>query len=171
MRTSKLLFIVMILAVPARDVLACQMPEGATWLGTNKPVLGGGVTLTSKFGPLFHPLLQEMKMHSGIDWGASLGSPVVAAARGEIVSAGRQGYNGNTIIIGHGNGRQTLYAHLSEFMASIGDCVEIGTAIGKVGATGLASGPVLHFEVLINGQAVDPLAVPTKSIPDSLQPL
>jgi murein DD-endopeptidase MepM/ murein hydrolase activator NlpD len=165
MKTAKSLLAVMILWSSVHEALACPIPESGPWLGTAKPVVGIDVKLTSKFGMLFHPLLKEMRMHTGIDWGAAIGTPVIAAGQGTIVSVGRQGFNGNTIIIDHGDGRRTLYAHLSEFSASVGDCVEMGRIIGKVGATGLVSGPSLHFETLDNGQPIDPLAVPTTLSP------
>jgi murein DD-endopeptidase MepM/ murein hydrolase activator NlpD len=109
---------------------------------------------------VFHPLLNEKRMHTGLDWAADRGTPIMAAARGQVVEAGRKGTYGNIVLIDHGSGHRTLYGHLLEFSVSPGDCVEFGTIIGKVGSTGLSAGPLLHFEVQENGQPVDPLTVP-----------
>jgi len=143
---------------------ACELAPDSTgpWLVTNKPVQGQDVQLKSPFGMVLNPLLNEKHMNTGVDWAADRGTPVVAASSGEVIEAGRRGTYGNIVLIDHGGGHRTLYAHLLEFSVSPGDCVEFGTIIGKVGSTGLVAGPVLHFEVHKNGQPVDPLAVPTR---------
>ena len=148
----------------ANAAFACEPTpySHGPWLGSNKPVQGKDVKLKSPFGMVFHPLLKEKRMHTGVDWAADLGTPIRAAAGGEVVAAERRGTYGNIVLIDHGSGHQTLYAHLLEFSVSPGNCVEFGTVIGKVGATGLVAGPLLHFEVHENGQPVDPLAVPTR---------
>jgi murein DD-endopeptidase MepM/ murein hydrolase activator NlpD len=102
-------------------------------------------------------------MHTGVDWIANLGSPVAAAADGLVVEAGRRGTYGNMILLDHGAGWQTLYAHLAGFNVKQGDCVRSGTPIGQVGQSGLTSGPGLHFEILQNGQPINPFSVPTKN--------
>ncbi|MGB9840517.1 peptidoglycan DD-metalloendopeptidase family protein [Thermovenabulum sp.] len=95
--------------------------------------------------------------HEGIDIGASLGSPVAASNSGVVVFAGRNGAYGNLIIIDHGGGIQTYYAHLSKILVSEGQRVEKGSVIGRVGSTGRSTGPHLHFEVRINGTPKNPI--------------
>ena len=85
-----------------------------------------------------------------------IGRDVVAAERGRVVFSGEQSGFGNTILIDHGNGRQTRYAHLSEQVVRAGADVSAGQLIGKSGATGRVTGPHLHFEVLVNGRPVNP---------------
>lgn len=95
--------------------------------------------------------------HEGIDIGASYGSPVAASNSGVVVFAGRNGAYGNLIIIDHGGGIQTYYAHLSKIMVSEGQRVEKGSVIGRVGSTGRSTGPHLHFEVRVNGATKNPI--------------
>ncbi|MGE5576847.1 MAG: peptidoglycan DD-metalloendopeptidase family protein [Syntrophothermus sp.] len=97
------------------------------------------------------------RMHYGIDFAAPVGTPIAAAADGEVVYSGwRSGY-GRLIILDHGNGVQTYYAHNSERLVSAGARVSQGQIIARVGTSGSTTGPNLHFEVRINGEAVDPL--------------
>jgi murein DD-endopeptidase MepM/ murein hydrolase activator NlpD len=117
------------------------------------------VRLTSGFGVRFNPLLNERRLHSGIDWAAPAGTQVIAASVGRVVSATVSDELGNTVLIDHGAGWQTLYGHLASFDVRDGDCVKFGTDIGKVGATGRAYGPVLHFEVRRDGQPIDPMSL------------
>jgi len=126
-----------------------------------RPVRGENVRLTSGFGMRFHPLLNERRMHTGVDWATSPGTPVLAAGTGVIEEAGRKGQYGNYIRIRHPNGYQTAYGHMLRFHKGIKPGVKVrqGQIIGYVGATGLASGPHLHFEVLINHRFVDPLSI------------
>jgi murein DD-endopeptidase MepM/ murein hydrolase activator NlpD len=110
-----------------------------------------------------HPILGTRKMHTGVDWAAPIGTPVLAAAGGRVASAGVEGELGGTIRIDHGAGWQTVYAHLSAIEVGEGDCVAALSVIGKVGSTGLSSGPKLHLEVRANGQPLDPLSLPSKA--------
>jgi murein DD-endopeptidase MepM/ murein hydrolase activator NlpD len=110
-----------------------------------------------------HPVLQIPRLHTGVDWAAPLGTPVIAAGRGRVISADVEGQYGNRIIIDHGGSWQTLYAHLSVFKVGDGDCVEAGTVIGSVGATGLAASTHVHFEVRRDGQPLDPMVLPLRS--------
>lgn len=96
--------------------------------------------------------------HNGVDVGASTGTPIYAADGGTVISSGDAGDGyGIKVVIDHGNGNRTLYAHASEAVASVGDKVEKGELIAKVGSTGNSTGPHLHFELILNGTAVDPL--------------
>jgi murein DD-endopeptidase MepM/ murein hydrolase activator NlpD len=113
--------------------------------------------LKSGFGMRFHPILGYVRMHSGIDIVAPSGTLVKAADGGEIIQAGYDGGYGNSIMVYHGGGFATWYAHLSRILVSVGQTVGRGEVIGLVGATGLATGPHLHFEVRINGAAQNPL--------------
>jgi murein DD-endopeptidase MepM/ murein hydrolase activator NlpD len=124
-----------------------------------RPVRGENVRLTSGFGLRFHPLLNEKRMHTGVDWATSTGTPVLAAGSGVIEVAGRKGQYGNYIRIRHPNGYHTAYGHMLRLRKGIapGAKVRQGEIVGYVGSTGLASGPHLHFEVLINSRFVDPL--------------
>ena len=113
--------------------------------------------LISGFGNRFHPILGYVRAHSGVDLAAPNGTPVFAADGGEVLQASYSGGYGNAILIYHGGGFATFYAHLSGFAVGPGQMVKRGQVIGYVGATGLATGPHLHFEVRINGAAQNPL--------------
>lgn len=114
--------------------------------------------ITSSFGWRIHPILGGKRFHAGIDIGAASGSSIVAAADGTVISASyRSGY-GNTVMIDHGNGVVTLYAHQRSggMKVSAGEKVEKGERIGTVGSTGNSTGPHLHFEVRVNGTTKNP---------------
>jgi murein DD-endopeptidase MepM/ murein hydrolase activator NlpD len=119
-----------------------------------RPVPGGVV---SPFGPRLHPILGYTRVHTGVDLAAASGEPIRAADTGIVVMAGWNGGYGNCVIIDHGGGLATLYAHQSRVAVSVGDRVTRGQVIGYVGSTGLSTGPHLHFEVRINGNPVDPV--------------
>ena len=124
--------------------------------GLMSPVAG---RITSGFGYRLHPILRFARMHAGIDFGASWGSPVVAAAEGVVVGSGWSGGYGRQVQVAHGSGIVTTYSHMSGIAASLGQTVRQGQVIGYVGSTGLSTGPHLHFEVRMNGRAVDPMQV------------
>jgi murein DD-endopeptidase MepM/ murein hydrolase activator NlpD len=119
--------------------------------------------VTSGFAMRFHPILQTMRAHRGVDYGAPQGTPVRAVGDGLVEFAGRQNGYGNVVQIKHSNERSTLYAHLSRIDVGKGQRVEQGQRVGAVGATGWATGPHLHFEFRVNGQHVDPLKVARSS--------
>ncbi len=112
--------------------------------------------ITSKYGYRIHPIQKVRKLHTGIDIGAKKGAEIKASASGKVIMAKYYGGYGNCIIIDHGGGMSTLYAHMSAYVAKEGDWVSQGQVIGKVGSTGNSTGPHLHFEVRVNGQTVDP---------------
>lgn len=115
-------------------------------------------TITSPYGYRIHPIFGYKKMHTGIDIGAKKGADIIAAASGTVIMAQYYGGYGNCIIIDHGGGMSTLYAHMSAYVAKNGDVVSAGDVIGKVGSTGNSTGPHLHFEVRVNGSHTDPTA-------------
>jgi len=119
------------------------------------PVAG---RVTSGFGTRYHPILGYNRFHSGIDIAASYGTLVKAADGGQVVQAAYSSGYGYYIILYHGGGFATYYAHLSSFNVSAGQMVQRGQVIGLVGSTGLATGPHLHFEVRINGTPQNPYA-------------
>ena len=113
--------------------------------------------ILSSFGMRVHPKFKTKTQHAGIDIPAPLGTPIKAAGGGEILYAGwLRGY-GQIVIIDHGSGYSTVYAHMSKILTEEGKRVKAGAVIGKVGNTGVATGYHLHFEVRINGDAKDPL--------------
>ncbi|NTW29449.1 MAG: peptidoglycan DD-metalloendopeptidase family protein [Coriobacteriia bacterium] len=116
-------------------------------------------TITSSFGWRMHPVLHVNKLHTGIDIGASAGAAIVAAGAGTVISTSYLTGYGYTVMIDHGNGVVTLYAHQPSggIQVSVGQRVTKGQRIGTVGSTGYATGPHLHFEVRINGNPVDPM--------------
>lgn len=125
-----------------------------------KPIRGD-LRLTSGYGVRYHPLLGIRKMHTGVDWAAPVGTPILAAGSGTIEEARHKSYNGNYVRIRHANGYQTAYSHMVRIAPGVqpGTKVRQGQIIGYVGSTGLSSGPHLHYEVLINTRFVDPLSI------------
>ena len=124
-----------------------------------KPIAAG--EMTSPFGMRYHPILHYARMHTGVDWANAPGTPILAAGNGVIIKAGgEQGY-GRRIEIQHANGYVTTYSHLSGFARGIveGAHVNQGQVIGYLGQSGMATGPHLHYEVIVNGRFVDPMAI------------
>ncbi len=119
-----------------------------------RPVSGA---ITSAFGYRMHPIFNVRKMHTGVDMHAGMGESIHAAAAGTVIQAGWRGGYGKCVVIDHGGGLATLYAHQSEILVDVGRKVKRGEVIGKVGSTGYSTGPHLHFEVRVNGSPVDPL--------------
>ena len=120
-----------------------------------KPVVGE-VEFTSGFGVRSDPFLGRPAMHTGLDFRAATGDPVRATGNGKVVSAGWAGGYGRMVEIDHGNGLSTRYGHLSEIGVKVGEPIKIGQVIGEVGSTGRSTGPHLHYETRIDGEAVDP---------------
>ena len=113
-------------------------------------------TNSSAYGWRIHPIYGTMKFHAGEDIPASMGADILAAATGTVVTAGWVSGYGNYTVIDHGGGMMTAYGHQSQILVSVGQTVQQGELIGKVGSTGNSTGPHLHFEVYINGETVDP---------------
>jgi murein DD-endopeptidase MepM/ murein hydrolase activator NlpD len=132
--------------------------SGTTWVtGTGDLMWPVNGRITSPFGVRAHPVFGDLRQHSGIDIGASHGTSVVAADGGTVITSTYNANYGNYIVIDHGNGMTTLYAHLSSRAVSRGASVTKGQHIGNVGSTGISTGPHLHFEVSVNGTRVNPL--------------
>lgn len=113
--------------------------------------------ISSKYGNRIHPIYKVKKMHTGIDINAPSGATIVAANSGKVILAGWNGGYGNCVIIDHGDGIATLYGHQSKIHVKVGEKVGKGDTIGKVGSTGLSTGPHLHFEVRIGGKTTNPM--------------
>jgi murein DD-endopeptidase MepM/ murein hydrolase activator NlpD len=147
-------------------LLRTSMDEALTTIQRNRERMASTPTilpanghLSSLFsGTRYHPVLRISRPHKGIDIAARVGEPILAAARGRVIFAGNKsnGY-GNMVEIDHGYGYVTRYAHASRVHVRRGQTVDRGTRIADVGATGLTSGPHLHYEVEQNGRQVDPL--------------
>jgi murein DD-endopeptidase MepM/ murein hydrolase activator NlpD len=137
-------------------------------LSKRKKYVGGSMvwpcpssyTVTSYYGTRKHPILRKYKMHTGIDIGADKGASIVAANKGTVIMAhyDKSGGYGNMVVIDHGDGITTLYAHASKLLVKVGDEVKAGQVIAKVGSTGLSTGNHLHFEIRVNGETKNPLS-------------
>jgi murein DD-endopeptidase MepM/ murein hydrolase activator NlpD len=120
-----------------------------------KPIIGE-VDMSSPFGMRMDPFLGRPAVHTGIDLRGDTGEPVRATATGRVTIAGREGGYGNMVEINHGNGLASRYGHLSQIGVKVGQFVRIGETIGRIGSTGRSTGPHLHYETRVNGEAVDP---------------
>ena len=141
-------------AALAEQIRGAQEEAGST--GTGQPSAAGLIwpcdgVVVSGFG------MRWGRMHEGIDIGCAYGAPNRAAAAGTVIYSGWLGGYGNLVVVDHGNGLSTAYAHASSLLVSVGQHVAQGETVSLVGSTGNSSGPHLHFEVRVNGQAVDPL--------------
>jgi murein DD-endopeptidase MepM/ murein hydrolase activator NlpD len=132
--------------------LQINQPRAASF-HASRPVPG---PVTSPFGMREHPILGVTRMHTGIDFAAAYGDPIHAAAAGTVVWAGPRGGYGNAVVIDHGGQFATLYAHSSAWYVTVGEHVSAGETVAAIGASGMATGPHLHFEVRILGYCVNP---------------
>lgn len=134
------------------------------------PILAGGAegskpsrlpfsarSISSRFGQRRHPVAGNWHRHSGVDFAAGTGTPVSATGSGTVTRSGWAGNYGYMVVIDHGDGVETRYAHLSRLDVAKGSKVDEGHQIGLVGSTGRSTGPHLHYEIRVNGAAVDPL--------------
>ena len=148
-----------IAALEARiKLLAAANASGSPYVGGDFiwPVPGYN-KITSKYGMRTHPITGVYKLHTGVDVGAPTGADFVASNKGIVIAAEYNTAYGNFVMIDHGGGIQTLYAHGSQIMVSVGQEVNAGDVVLKIGSTGYATGPHAHFEVRINGTTVEPL--------------
>jgi murein DD-endopeptidase MepM/ murein hydrolase activator NlpD len=124
-----------------------------------KPIAEG--EMTSPFGMRYHPILHFARMHTGVDWGAPIGTPIFAAGNGVVIKAAWDAGYGRRVEVQHANGYVTSYNHMSAFARGITEGVHVtqGQVVGYLGDSGLATGPHLHYEVIINGNFVDPMAI------------
>ncbi len=139
----------------AGSLVPSAAPEDGPRRGT-LPVIG---RMSSAFGRRTDPFHGHVRNHKGVDIAAPEGAPIRAAEGGVVVMAGEQGSYGKLVVVEHADGSQAFYAHCSELGVAPGQQVQPGQTIGRVGQTGRATGPHLHFELRQGGEAVDPAAV------------
>jgi murein DD-endopeptidase MepM/ murein hydrolase activator NlpD len=132
-----------------------QLGRSLVWVPVRKPVTGE-IDVSSSFGVRMDPFLHNPAMHTGIDFRGDSGEAIHATAAGTVTNAGWSGGYGKMVEIDHGNGMATRYGHLSEIDVSVGDEIRIGQVVGRMGSTGRSTGPHLHYETRIDGEAVDP---------------
>ncbi|MBW2472609.1 MAG: M23 family metallopeptidase, partial [Deltaproteobacteria bacterium] len=140
-------------SIQAAIAAAAQTTSVVPSSGFVRPLPGA---ISSGFGMRIHPITGQNRMHNGVDMDGATGDPIRAVKSGRVILAGTKGGYGTTVMIDHGGGMVTLYAHQSGLEVSTGDRVSAGQVIGYVGSTGVSTGPHLHFEVRINGQPTDP---------------
>jgi murein DD-endopeptidase MepM/ murein hydrolase activator NlpD len=138
--------------ISALAPIPANIPEGAPHLVL--PVVGRP---SSGYGMRADPVHGNLMKHPGFDLAAPTGTEVAAAARGTVIHAGPAGTYGNLVTLRHDHGFETRYAHLSSVDVKVGELVEAGQELGKVGTTGHSTGPHLHFEVRREGEAIDPV--------------
>lgn len=140
--------------------LEAEIDRLATKEGTAPSVLSWPVNgaVSSPFGNRVHPILGVKRLHTGVDINAGSGAPIVASGAGTVILAQTYGGYGRTVVIDHGGGLTTLYAHQSQMAVSVGEEVSRGEVVGYVGCSGSCTGPHLHFEVRVHGVPTDPLS-------------
>ena len=144
-------------AAVAKKIQALQPKGNGKYNGVFTWPLPGYTSVSSPYGPRFHPVLKVNKVHTGIDLPAPKGTKIVAAADGKVIFSGWNKAYGNMVIIDHGNGLSSLYGHMSAItMKTTGQQVKAGDEVGKVGTTGYSTGNHLHFETRINGNHTSP---------------
>lgn len=138
--------------------LCKQHDEMLTCIPAIQPVANKNLKQTaSGYGMRIDPIYKTLKFHSGMDFSASVGTPVYVTGNGKVVQAGWDGLYGKCIVIDHGFGYTTRYAHLNKISVKVGQQVKRGETIGEVGSTGKSTGPHLHYEVHVKGQVINPV--------------
>ncbi len=137
-------------------IRSLQSPQSNTKVVPGAMIWPVGGRLTSDYGMRVHPILKTKRMHTGIDLAASKGTTVKAAKAGKVIFTGWNGAYGQVVVLDHGGGISTMYAHLSSISVSVGQEVTQGKKVGAVGSTGWSTGPHLHFEVRVNGTPANP---------------
>lgn len=134
------------------------------------PIAGGRVPVSSSFGTRHDPFNGRLARHTGLDIPARHGTPILSSGGGRVVTAGRQGAYGLTVVVDHGDGLATLYGHASKLLVRVGDVVLPQQPIALVGSTGRSTGPHLHFEVIRDGRRVEPRRYLARALPDGSGP-
>ncbi|MGO9701661.1 MAG: peptidoglycan DD-metalloendopeptidase family protein [Xanthobacteraceae bacterium] len=132
-----------------------QLNRALVFVPVRRPV-SGEIDLSSQFGVRIDPFLRIPAMHTGLDFRGEVGDPIRATAAGTVTAAGWTGGYGKMVEIDHGNGLATRYGHLSQIDVNVGDKIRIGQVVGRLGSTGRSTGPHVHYETRIDGEAVDP---------------
>jgi murein DD-endopeptidase MepM/ murein hydrolase activator NlpD len=132
-----------------------QLSRSLVTVPIRKPI-AGEIDITSTFGARTDPFLRIPAMHTGIDFRGETGDPIFATAAGMVTAAGWSGGYGRMVEVDHGNGLATRYGHLSQITVGVGERVKVGQEVGRMGSTGRSTGPHLHYETRIDGEAVDP---------------
>ncbi len=132
-----------------------QLTRSLVNIPVRRPITGEG-EIMSGFGVRIDPFLSRPAMHTGLDFRANVGDPILVTANGTVTTAGWTGGYGKMVEVDHGNGFSTRYGHMSEIDVKVGQQVKLGQSLGKVGTTGRSTGPHLHYETRIDGEAVDP---------------
>lgn len=145
------------ITAPTQRRPSAQLQSGMALTAIPSQMPVAARALTSGFGIRGHPLLGGRRAHSGIDLAAPTGSPIVATSDGLVSWADWAGGYGIAVAVEHGGGYQTRYAHMSRVNVAPGQQVRKGDVIGYVGSTGMSTGPHLHYEVRVNGQAINPV--------------
>jgi murein DD-endopeptidase MepM/ murein hydrolase activator NlpD len=132
-----------------------QLTRSLVAVPIRKPV-EGELDTTSGFGMRLDPFLRSPAMHTGLDFRGETGDPVRVTAAGTVTHTGWSGGYGRMVEVDHGNGFSTRYGHLSAIDVEVGQTVRIGQVVGRIGTTGRSTGPHLHYETRVDGDAVDP---------------
>jgi murein DD-endopeptidase MepM/ murein hydrolase activator NlpD len=141
------------LPISERSVLGASLPALQK---AAQPILAKDPDITSEYGFRKNPFTRKLEYHGGIDLAASSGTGIYPALPGTVKFSGWQSGYGNVVIVDHGNGLDTLYAHNSSNKVQAGQTVKANTLLGKVGSTGDSTGPHVHFEVHVAGKPVNP---------------
>jgi murein DD-endopeptidase MepM/ murein hydrolase activator NlpD len=145
-------------SVSLKDLIQERLRRAPVGLQSNGPLrYPVNAEITSTYGWRVHPILKTERLHNGIDFGTDYGTPIGAAGSGTVIYADWYGGYGYTVIIDHGNGLSSLYAHNSDLLVTEGQTVQAGQPISNAGSTGFSTGPHLHFEVREQGEPVDPM--------------